>query len=86
MTVTIPLADLLAAIAAFAVVLRMGAIANVMNGTTDHWLRAAGILLAVGALAMAVVPLYPADAAWCRALFAAGVAAWMYAEKRRNYS
>jgi len=85
MTVTISIIDLLTMFAAFAVVARVGAIANVMNGTTDHFVRFAAVLLIVGALGMTLAPFYEPQK-WTTLLFAAGVAAWMYAEKRRNYS
>lgn len=78
--------EVLTALASFLIVIRLGTVGNKMNGTTDHVLRAAYVLLIVGALGMALTPLYPWDKQWVEALFVFGVMAWVYAEKRRNWA
>lgn len=72
--------------AALTVCVRMLVIANLMNGTTDHGIRLAGVLLAVSALGVVFTPLYAGAEKWTEPLFAFGVAAWVFAEKRRNWT
>ena len=80
------LLPLLTCVLAWVVVVRMLRIAVVMNGTTDHMVRLAAVLLASGAFAVALSPFYREIPEWAVCLFVAGVAAWMLAEKRRHYA
>jgi hypothetical protein len=80
------LIELLTCVLAWVVVVRTLRIAVAMNGTTDHMVRAAAVLLATGALGLALFPFYRGMEDWSVLLFVAGAAAWMSAEKRRNFA
>lgn len=75
--------DLLMALGAGIVVFRAGSIANDMNGTTAHGTRAAVVVLAVGALAVALSPFYQRVEDWAMPLFVCGVAGWFCVGRRR---
>lgn len=79
------LLDVLAALFGAAIVVRSCCIAARMDRHTDHRNRAAVVLLAVGALGIVLRPFYGPGAEWTVLLFVAGVAAWVYADLRRNY-
>lgn len=79
-------AEIVTCVLAWIVVVRTLRIAVSMNGTTDHLVRTAVVLLAVGALGLALSPFYRGIEEWAVCLFVAGAAAWMLAEKRRNYA
>ena len=77
--------EVLTSIAAGLLVWRLGCIADAMNGTTDHLMRTALVLLIVGAFGVCLGPLYPEDRGWATLLFLVGAVAWMFTERRGRW-
>jgi hypothetical protein len=67
-----------------AVLIRMLCILDHMSSDTCHWVRVAGVMLAVAALAVTVRPWYLAGTPeWPTVLLHAAIAIWLWVDRRQ---